>query len=199
MSCPRSIRYATADRLFAPSRKDGTPFINLIMCVPLRDQTGKVRYYLGAQVDVTDLVYDCTGLHSLKRLMQRHDNHHHLIKKSDDPVETIQRDEFEQLSETFNPEELEKLIKLRERQKIDFEEKAVNQNSGEQREENATTKIFVPSLDNTFDLNGEGAAPSFGYYKTVTSFFPLMIVVRLTSAVPSCSTCSLTSHSLCVP
>ena len=31
-------------------RQDGSPFINLIMCVPLRDQANNVRYYLGAQL-----------------------------------------------------------------------------------------------------------------------------------------------------
>ena len=31
-------------------RRDGSPFINLIMCVPLRDQANNVRYYLGAQL-----------------------------------------------------------------------------------------------------------------------------------------------------
>ncbi len=31
-------------------RQDGSPFVNLVMCVPLRDKSNRVRYYLGAQL-----------------------------------------------------------------------------------------------------------------------------------------------------
>lgn len=166
------------------------------MCVPLRDQSGKVRYYLGAQVDITDLVYDCTGLQSLKRLMQRHDNHRNLVKNSDDPVETIQQDEFEQLSETFNPQELEKLIKIRQRQQHKSEEKTMNQDSVEQREGRTPSKTPLAELNNTFELNGEGSAPPLGYYKTVTTYSPYLRAPRLICVVSSCSACSLSSDTV---
>lgn len=148
------------------SRKDGTPFVNLIMCVPLRDQSGKVRYYLGAQLDITELVNDSTGLTTLKRLMRRHDNNGSLIKHSDNPVETLQHDEFEQLSETFNPQELESLVKLRQRQQLESEQRDIEQTSGEQREARVMAKTPSVALDSTFELNGEGSAPPLGYYKT---------------------------------
>ncbi len=148
------------------SRKDGTPFVNLIMCVPLRDQSGKVRYYLGAQLDITDLVINSTGFTSLRRLMRRHENHGSLIKTSDDPVETIQQNEFEQLSETFNPQELEKLIQLRQRQQLESERNAVEGDVEEQGEIRASSSTPLVTVDNTFQLNGEGSAPPLGYYKT---------------------------------
>lgn len=44
------------------------PFMNLLMCTPLLDSKGAVRYYLGAQVDVSGLAKDCSGLESLQRL-----------------------------------------------------------------------------------------------------------------------------------
>ena len=31
-------------------RRDGSPFVNMVMSVPLRDKTNRVRYYLGAQL-----------------------------------------------------------------------------------------------------------------------------------------------------
>jgi len=136
------------------------------MCVPLRDQSGKVRYYLGAQLDITDLVNDSTGFSSLKRLMRRHENHGNLIKKSDDPIETIQQNEFEQLSETFNPQELERLVKLRQWQQLESEHRGVVENSEEQQEARASFKTPLAALDNTFQLTGEGSAPPLGYYKT---------------------------------
>lgn len=36
-------------------RRDGSPFLNLLMHAPLRDSSGKVRYFLGAQVDISNL------------------------------------------------------------------------------------------------------------------------------------------------
>lgn len=136
------------------------------MCVPLRDQSGKVRYYLGAQLDITDLVNDSTGFTSLKRLMRRHDNHGNLVKSSDDPVESLQKDEFEQLSETFNPQELEMLVKLRQRQQLESEEKVVVKDTQEQREARASSATPLATLDDTFQFSGEGSAPPLGYYKT---------------------------------
>ncbi|KAJ3087257.1 hypothetical protein HK102_011485, partial [Quaeritorhiza haematococci] len=41
-------------------RKDGRPFWNLLLIAPLADENGKVRYFLGAQIDVTDHI--ATGL-----------------------------------------------------------------------------------------------------------------------------------------
>lgn len=49
-------------------RRDGLPFVNLLMCSPLLDSMGNVRYYLGAQLDVSHLAKDCSGLESLRRL-----------------------------------------------------------------------------------------------------------------------------------
>ena len=161
------------------SRKDGTPFINLIMCVPLRDQSGRVRYYLGAQLDITDLVNDSTGLPSLKRLMQRHDSHRNLVKNSDNPVETIQKDELEQLGETFNPNELEKLIKLRQRQQLETEETSTKKDSVERREEHEPVRPPLADLDQGFQFNGEGSAPPLGYYKTVSLILQTLVKFQI--------------------
>lgn len=45
-----------------PSRRDGSPFMNLLMLAPLRDINGKIRYVLGAQIDVSNLVPDSTDV-----------------------------------------------------------------------------------------------------------------------------------------
>lgn len=58
---------------FLNYRRDGLPFMNLLMCTPLFDSKGQVRYHLGAQVDVSGLVKDCSGLESLRRLVDRDD------------------------------------------------------------------------------------------------------------------------------
>ena len=51
------------------SRRDGSPFINLLMCAPLYDNRGVVRYFIGAQVDVSGLVEDGKGIESFEKLL----------------------------------------------------------------------------------------------------------------------------------
>lgn len=140
------------------------------MCVPLRDQSGKVRYYLGAQLDITDLVNDCTGLATLKKIVERNNEHLSQVTNQDIPKETIQRDEFEQLSEAFNPRELEKLIALRRCQQLQSEEGVIHTDSKiGQRGDDSTLRTPLTDLDDSFQLNGQGSAPPLGYYKTVST------------------------------
>lgn len=140
------------------------------MCVPLRDQSGKVRYYLGAQLDITGLVNDCTGLATLKKIVERNNEHRSHVTNRDVPKETIQQDEFEQLSESFNPQELEKLISLRRRQQLQSEEGIVYTDSEtRQRGDDSSTRTPLTDLNNSFQLNGQGSAPPLGYYKTVST------------------------------
>lgn len=69
-------------------RRDGTPFVNLLMCAPLYDDKGIVRYFIGAQVDVTGLVREGLGIESFRQLLQ---------KEKDGQIE------LERRSETPNP------------------------------------------------------------------------------------------------
>lgn len=50
-------------------RRDGTPFVNLLMVAPLYDNKGVVRYFLGAQIDVTPLIEEGRGLDSFAQLL----------------------------------------------------------------------------------------------------------------------------------
>ena len=73
------------------------------MVAPLCDSRGKIRYYIGAQVDVSGLVKDCTDLESLQRLVDRD------LNRNGDVVDSQQGnvDEFQELSEMLNMGELE--------------------------------------------------------------------------------------------
>ncbi|GAO13650.1 hypothetical protein UVI_02017570 [Ustilaginoidea virens] len=55
---------------FLNYRRDGSPFMNLLLCAPLIDSRGTVRYFLGAQVDVSGLAKECAELDGLQRLVQ---------------------------------------------------------------------------------------------------------------------------------
>jgi PAS domain S-box-containing protein len=50
-------------------RRDGTPFINLLMIAPLYDNKGRVRYFIGCQIDITNLIEGGRGLESFQRLL----------------------------------------------------------------------------------------------------------------------------------
>ncbi|EXJ71279.1 uncharacterized protein A1O5_05085 [Cladophialophora psammophila CBS 110553] len=50
-------------------RRDGRPFINLLMIAPLHDDKGNVKYHIGAQVDVTGIVEHGKRLDGLKRYL----------------------------------------------------------------------------------------------------------------------------------
>ncbi|KAF9741043.1 hypothetical protein PMIN06_009564 [Paraphaeosphaeria minitans] len=52
-------------------RRNGQPFLNLVMMAPLMDQRGHVRYFLGAQIDITRLLEGGKGLQSLKQLFDQ--------------------------------------------------------------------------------------------------------------------------------
>lgn len=61
---------------FLNYRRDGLPFMNLLMITPLLDSMGNVRYWLGAQIDVSGLIKDCSGLESLRRLVDEDEEEH---------------------------------------------------------------------------------------------------------------------------
>ena len=84
------------------SRRDGSPFMNMLMIAPLCDSRGKIRYFIGAQVDVSGLVKDCTDLESLQQLIQREQSDN--TSKNND---LRKKDEFQELSEMLNMAELE--------------------------------------------------------------------------------------------
>ena len=50
-------------------RRDGSPFMNLLLTAPLYDNRGSVRYFIGAQVDVSGLIEDGRGLDSFERYL----------------------------------------------------------------------------------------------------------------------------------
>lgn len=118
---------------FLNYRRDGSPFMNLLMCAPLMDSTGIVRYFLGAQVDVSGLAKDCSGLESLRRLVDKDEEGKHGPGAQDNDgdaasrvdsgtdvdaatplgfplardAELGERDHFRLLCEIFNRQELE--------------------------------------------------------------------------------------------
>jgi hypothetical protein len=79
--------------------------MNLLMCSPLRDSWGTIRYFIGAQVDVSGLVKECTELESLQRLLAEAEKRLEGKESQEDSNEE-KKDEFQELSEMMNIGEL---------------------------------------------------------------------------------------------
>ncbi|PNS21468.1 Phototropin-2 [Sphaceloma murrayae] len=107
-------RLATAIRagkehceVFLNYRRDGSPFMNLLMIAPLHDAQGTIRYFIGAQVDVSNLAKDATDLDGLRTLLAR-DRDPGFAANQD---ELSRKDVFNSLAEMFNKHELETVRK----------------------------------------------------------------------------------------
>ncbi|CAP86334.1 Pc20g10050 [Penicillium rubens Wisconsin 54-1255] len=82
-------------------RRDGSPFMNLLEISPLCDNRGKLRYFIGAQIDVSRLVMEGAQMESLQDIPTR--------KGTPETGQAIKtsKSEFQQLSELFSPGELQ--------------------------------------------------------------------------------------------
>lgn len=89
------------------SRRDGSPFLNLLMIAPLTDSRGQIRYFIGAQVDVSGVAKDCTDLESLQKLVEEENERDARpeSRKLDDCEP--KKPEIQQLSEVLNLQELD--------------------------------------------------------------------------------------------
>lgn len=77
--------------------------MNLLMTAPLCDSRGKIRYFIGAQVDVSGLAKESSDLESLEKLLVASEGKQSLDIEREQP----QKDEFQELSEMFNIQELD--------------------------------------------------------------------------------------------
>ncbi|MCJ1392613.1 hypothetical protein MMC18_005483 [Xylographa bjoerkii] len=87
------------------SRRDGSPFLNLLMHAPLYDRAGKLRYFMGAQIDVSNVIDESPELETLQRVMIQTEGSagsRELRKDVDDG-----KNEFQQFIETLDMDELE--------------------------------------------------------------------------------------------
>jgi hypothetical protein len=107
--------------------------MNLLMTAPLRDSRGKIRYFIGAQVDVSGLVKECADLDSLRQLVA------HESKGNEDDEGTIsehdlqsmpKKDEFQELSEMLNIDELDTVRRWGGRMHRDKEEEVFETGTG---------------------------------------------------------------------
>ncbi len=78
-------------------RRDGSPFMNLLLTAPLYDNRGAVRYFIGAQIDVSGLIEDGRGLDSFERYLS--ENRPNRNRDSDQSDETFNHKHLRILNE----------------------------------------------------------------------------------------------------
>ncbi|MCJ1282171.1 hypothetical protein MMC26_001494 [Xylographa opegraphella] len=83
-------------------RRDGSPFLNLLMHAPLYDRSGKLRYFMGAQIDVSNVIDECSELELLQRIIIQNEGSREQPRKDVDDGKT----EFQQFIETLDMDEL---------------------------------------------------------------------------------------------
>ncbi|KAF6240413.1 hypothetical protein HO173_001079 [Letharia columbiana] len=112
--------------VFLNYRRDGSPFMNMLMIAPLCDSRGKIRYFIGAQVDVSGLVKDCTDLESLQQLVVREQAEHKDTNGENFDGQQEAKDDFQDLSEMLNMAELETVRKFGGRMHREYQEEEVD-------------------------------------------------------------------------
>ncbi|KGO76121.1 PAS-associated, C-terminal [Penicillium italicum] len=88
--------------LFLNYRRDGSPFMNLLQMAPLCDSRGNIRYFIGAQIDVSGLAMEGAQMESLQDIQAQKENLEtggHISKES--------KSEFQELGELLSPRELQ--------------------------------------------------------------------------------------------
>ncbi|KAF3763115.1 hypothetical protein M406DRAFT_263032, partial [Cryphonectria parasitica EP155] len=111
-------------------RRDGSPFMNLLMMTPLLDANGKVRYFLGAQIDTSGLLNDFYGFEYLHKYLDREgftfieqdggnkNGAGGMATSFESPLGLHDaKDELQELSELFNHHELDVICKHGGRQR----------------------------------------------------------------------------------
>jgi PAS domain S-box-containing protein len=141
---------------FLNYRRDGRPFINLLMIAPLHDDKGNVKYHIGAQVDVTGLVEKCKGLEAFERYLVMQE-----IDKRDKEITRVPiKGEKQRLQKSRT------LAKLRDlSQMFDLEESAVVRSHSrsssftqddEERSINSGRRVVLGESDSSSEDNGRG-------------------------------------------
>jgi PAS domain S-box-containing protein len=89
-------------------RRDGKPFVNMLLLAPLHDDKSNVKYYLGAQVDASQLIEGAAGgkgMEGLERCLVRREMEEQKQSGGDKNAKQIVLEKLRDLSMTFDLEE----------------------------------------------------------------------------------------------
>lgn len=161
--------------------------MNLLMIAPLLDSRGILRYYIGAQVDVSNLVKESTGLDAFKRMLDVQQG----IVEPEEP-----KDEFQELSEMFNNAELDTVRKHGGNMHRDHVEDERDDTSTPIRPRLLIKDPSNGEIETPIGISGKPDGRLSGVYKHVSEpHTPRMSSIN-TLIVSDRSAASIASHSL---
>ncbi|KAL3419364.1 hypothetical protein PVAG01_09586 [Phlyctema vagabunda] len=128
--------------------------MNLLMVAPLCDSRGTIRYFIGAQVDVSGLVKECSDLESLERVVLAADQRAQGRNEDEIAEREGRKDEFQELSEMFNLQELDTVRRWGGRMHKETPEDLGDPNNGNGNWHKSRVLIHESSPDGTrsFDI-----------------------------------------------
>lgn len=155
------------------------------MIAPLCDSRGKIRYHIGAQVDVSGLVKDCTDLESLQRLVL---GQSHQDPYNDRDAHGMQGkgDEFQDLSEMLNIGELDTVRKWGGRMHREYQDDDDDASrSAAQHMPRLLLKEPTASINESFNVIGEsrGSGKLSGIYRNVCIPFTHWFLRLITDSI----------------
>lgn len=142
--------------------------MNMLMIAPLCDSRGKIRYFIGAQVDVTGLVKDCTDMETLQQLLDKQ-----RAQKLEDGLPDAKRpqeekDDFQELSEMLNMAELDTVRKHGGRMHREHQDDDSDARTGASHMSRLLLQEPVAGENLAFDQGGRQSGRLSGIYQNVS-------------------------------
>lgn len=143
--------------------------MNLLMTAPLCDSRGKIRYHIGAQVDVSGLVKDCTDLDSLRTLLMNDQRNQSVVNNRSSIERHDKEDEFQALSEMLNLAELDTIRKWGGRMHREFQDADMD-GSGKAATNMPRLLLKEPNIeaDPIYPISTRGSGRLSGIYQNVS-------------------------------
>lgn len=164
--------------------------MNLLQMAPLCDSRGNIRYFIGAQVDVSGLAMEGAQMESLQNIQAQKEN-----PDLEDLAPKESKSEFQELGELFSPRELQN---VREHGGNLFQP-IVNEDPNHRlflQDSDTESEHHAPSSHRQTTVPEPSPGLSLtGVYKNVSPFRSTDIV-KLTVPVSSRSPLSIPSHSV---
>jgi hypothetical protein len=144
------------------------------MTAPLCDSRGKIRYHIGAQVDVSGLVKDCTDLDSLRTLIMNDQHNQPIGNNRSHSVQHGKADEFQALSEMLNLAELDTVKKWGGRMHREYQD-ADADGSGNNAIHMPRLLLKEPNIEANplYSMSTRGSGRLSGIYQNVSTALPM--------------------------
>ena len=162
----------------------------MLMIAPLCDSRGKIRYFIGAQVDVSGLAKNCTDMETLQQLVdQQQLGQLGTSNGRDQRVPQDAEDIFQELSEMLNMAELETVRKHGGRMHREYQDEDADSRQAPHMPRLLLQEPTTMGEKPAFDQGGRQSGRLSGIYQNV-SYHDSKITTASRALLITLSTCS---------